>query len=43
MATDARRTMCEQLKAVGFGDVTMLSKPVLPSDAVDPSLRVVAA
>ena len=43
MATDARDTMCEQLKAVGFSDVTMLSKPVQPSDAVDPSLHVVAA
>jgi polysaccharide biosynthesis transport protein len=43
MATDARDTMCEQLKAVGFSDVTMLSRPVQPSDAVDPSLRVVAA
>jgi polysaccharide biosynthesis transport protein len=43
MAAEARSTMCEQLKAVGFADVTMLSKPVLPPDAVDPSLRVVAA
>jgi succinoglycan biosynthesis transport protein ExoP len=43
MAADARHLMCDQLKAVGFSDVTMLSKPVLPSDAVDPSLRVAAA
>ena len=43
MATEARAMMCEQLKAAGFSDVTMLSKPVLPSDAVDPALRVVAA
>jgi succinoglycan biosynthesis transport protein ExoP len=43
MATDARNLMCDQLRAVGFIDVTMLSKPVLPSDAIDPSLRVVAA
>jgi hypothetical protein len=43
MATEARHLMCDQLKAVGFSDVTMLSKPVLPSDAVDPGLRVVAA
>jgi Mrp family chromosome partitioning ATPase len=43
MVTEARNTMCEQLKVVGFGDVTMLSQPVQPSDAVDPSLRVVAA
>ena len=43
MTADARNTMCEQLRAVGFSEVTMLSKPVLPSDAIDPSLRVVAA
>jgi tyrosine-protein kinase Etk/Wzc len=43
MATDARNLMCDQLRVVGFSDVTMLSKPVLPSDAIDPSLRVVAA
>jgi uncharacterized protein involved in exopolysaccharide biosynthesis/Mrp family chromosome partitioning ATPase len=43
MATDARTQMCDQLKAVGFSDVAMLSGPSLPSDAVDPGLRVVAA
>jgi polysaccharide biosynthesis transport protein len=43
MAADARTTMCDQLKAVGFSDVTMLSKPVQPSDAVDCGPRVVAA
>jgi uncharacterized protein involved in exopolysaccharide biosynthesis/Mrp family chromosome partitioning ATPase len=43
MATEARNTMCEQLRAIGFSDVTMLSKPVSPSDTVDPTLRVVAA
>jgi polysaccharide biosynthesis transport protein len=43
MAPDARSLMCDQLKAVGFSDVTMLSKPTLPSDAVDPGPRVVAA
>jgi polysaccharide biosynthesis transport protein len=43
MASDARTLMCDQLKAVGFSDVTMLSRPTLPSDAVDPSPRVVAA
>lgn len=42
MAQDARTLMCEQLRAVGFSDVTMLSRPVLPSDAVD-APRVVAA
>jgi succinoglycan biosynthesis transport protein ExoP len=35
--------MCDQLRAVGFSDVTMLSKPSQPSDAVEPSPRVVAA
>jgi uncharacterized protein involved in exopolysaccharide biosynthesis/Mrp family chromosome partitioning ATPase len=43
MAADARNLMCDQLKAVGFSDVTMLSMPVLPSDAVEPAPRVVAA
>jgi hypothetical protein len=43
MAVDARKLMCEELKAVGFSEVTMLSKPVLPSDAVEPAPRVVAA
>ncbi|WP_448031582.1 GumC family protein [Bradyrhizobium liaoningense] len=42
MAPDARTLMCEQLRAVGFSEVTMLSKPVLPSDAVE-TPRVVAA
>ena len=43
MASDARTLMCDQLKAVGFSEVTMLSKPAQPSDAVDPAPRVVAA
>ncbi|MFB6463076.1 GumC family protein [Bradyrhizobium tunisiense] len=42
MASDARTLMCEQLRAVGFSEVTMLSKPVQPSDAVE-APRVVAA
>ncbi|MGY4461058.1 GumC family protein [Bradyrhizobium sp. LB13.1] len=42
MAPDARALMCEQLSAVGFSEVTMLSKPVQPSNAVD-APRVVAA
>lgn len=42
MAQDARTLMCEQLKAVGFSEVTMLSRPVQPSNAVE-SPRVVAA
>jgi polysaccharide biosynthesis transport protein len=43
MPADARSVMCEQLRAVGFADVTMLSKSVQPSDAVEPGPRVVAA
>src|ERR1700686_1790152 len=43
MAADARTQMCDQLRAVGFMEVTMLSKPAQPSDAVDPGPRVVAA
>ncbi|MCA6110552.1 GumC family protein [Bradyrhizobium cenepequi] len=43
MADDARRLMCEQLAAVGFSEVTMLTKPCEPSDAVEPGPRVVAA
>ncbi|UWU80759.1 exopolysaccharide transport family protein [Bradyrhizobium huanghuaihaiense] len=42
MAADARTLMCEQLKAVGFSEVTMLNRPVQPSDAVE-TPRVVAA
>jgi uncharacterized protein involved in exopolysaccharide biosynthesis/Mrp family chromosome partitioning ATPase len=42
MAPDARTQMCEQLSAVGFSEVTMLSKPVQASDAAE-TLRVVAA
>ena len=43
MATEARSLMCDQLSEVGFTGVTMLSKPLAPSDAIDPGLRVVAA
>jgi hypothetical protein len=43
MAADARKLMCDQLKAVGFSEVTMLSNPAQPSDAVEPGPRVVAA
>ncbi|MGY4506627.1 GumC family protein [Bradyrhizobium sp. USDA 3650] len=42
MTPDARALMCEQLGAVGFSEVTMLSRPVQPSDARD-APRVVAA
>ncbi|WOH47189.1 exopolysaccharide transport family protein [Bradyrhizobium sp. sBnM-33] len=43
MAQDARALMCEQLKAVGFFEATMLSGPCQPSDAAEPGPRVVAA
>src|ERR1700722_13611605 len=43
MTADARALMCDQLKSAGFSDVAMLSKPILPSDAVDPAPRVAAA
>lgn len=42
MTAEARALTCEQLRAVGFSEVTMLSKPVQPSDAVE-APRVVAA
>jgi len=42
MAQDARMQMCEQLRAVDFSDVTMLSRPVQPSNGAE-TLRVVAA
>ncbi len=42
MAQDARTLMCEQLSAVGFSDVTMLSKPVQASNAAE-APSVVAA
>ncbi|AMA58528.1 GumC family protein [Bradyrhizobium sp. CCGE-LA001] len=40
MAPDARTQMCEQLRAVGFSEVTMLNKPVQPTVEAP---RVVAA
>jgi uncharacterized protein involved in exopolysaccharide biosynthesis len=43
MANDARELMRDQLKAVGFSEVAMLSKPCQPSDAVEVGPRVVAA
>ncbi|RXH25374.1 MULTISPECIES: Wzz/FepE/Etk N-terminal domain-containing protein [Bradyrhizobium] len=42
MAPDARNLMCEQLREVGFSEVTMLSKPVQASNATE-APRVVAA
>jgi succinoglycan biosynthesis transport protein ExoP len=43
MIAEARTEMCDQLKAVGFSTVTMLSGPSLPSDVEAPGPRVAAA
>jgi hypothetical protein len=43
MAADARTSMCDQFRAVGFSEVTMLSGPAQPLDAVDLGPTVVAA
>jgi polysaccharide biosynthesis transport protein len=43
MNAEARKLMCDQLREVGFSDVTMLSKPSQPADMVEPGRRVVAA
>ena len=43
MAADARTLMCDQLRAVGFSDVTMLSKPAQPVGCRRAGPRVVAA
>ena len=43
MTSEARAQMCDQLRAVGFSEVTMLSKPCERSDTAEPGPRVVAA
>jgi len=43
MAQDARKTMCDQLRVVGFSEVDMLSEPAQPSNAREPAPQVVAA
>jgi hypothetical protein len=43
MNAEARKLMAEQLRDVGFSDVTMLSKPSQPADIVELGRRVVAA
>jgi len=43
MEQDARTLMCDQLRAVGFSEVAMLSQPCQPSDEVETGPRVAAA
>ena len=43
MTPEARKLMCDQLTAVGFADVTMLSKPCGAEDTIEPDPHVVAA
>ena len=43
MPADARAVMCDQLRAVGFTGVSMLSKPAQPSDGTKEAPHVVAA
>ncbi|MFB9267817.1 GumC family protein [Bradyrhizobium erythrophlei] len=43
MAQDARRQMVDQLKAVGFSEVTMLNRPCEPPHPIERGPRVVAA
>ena len=43
VTADARALICDQLKAAGFSEVTMLDQPPQPSEAIDPGPRVVAA
>jgi hypothetical protein len=43
MTQDARALMCDQLRAVGFFEVTMLSQPCRANEAMEPGQRFVAA
>jgi hypothetical protein len=43
MTPEARKLMSDQLAAVGFSDVTMLSKPCGAEDTIEPDSQVVAA
>lgn len=43
MSPEARKLICDQLSAVGFSDVTMLSKPCGAEDMIEPDSHVVAA
>jgi hypothetical protein len=40
--SDARSITCDQLRAVGFAEVAMLSEPCQASDAVERGPRVAA-
>jgi uncharacterized protein involved in exopolysaccharide biosynthesis/Mrp family chromosome partitioning ATPase len=42
MPPDARDVMCDQLREVGFSEVTMLSRPSELGDAIEPGPRFVA-
>jgi polysaccharide biosynthesis transport protein len=43
MSPEASKLVCDQLSAVGFADVTMLSKPCGAEDTIEPDSHVVAA
>ena len=43
MAPNARAAMCDQFRAVGFAEVTMLREPYRSSDVIEHTQRVVAA
>jgi uncharacterized protein involved in exopolysaccharide biosynthesis len=43
MTSEARSLMCDQLRAVGFSEVTMLSQPYAANDALEKHPRFVAA
>jgi hypothetical protein len=43
MAAGARALMCDQLKAVGFSEVTLLSEAAQPFEPIGPSPRVEVA
>jgi succinoglycan biosynthesis transport protein ExoP len=43
MPLDARTLLCDQLKAVGFSEVTMLSEPAQPLGAAELQPNVAAA
>jgi MinD-like ATPase involved in chromosome partitioning or flagellar assembly len=43
MDRDARSITCDQLRAVGFAEVAMLTQPCQPSDATERARHVVAA